>query len=120
MLIQVIHCHPLTESYNHALFHTIVTALEDSGHQVVATDLYREQFDPAMSADELRSYYAARYDDTMVSAHTALLSRVDGIIFCFPHWWFAMPAMLKGYFDRVWAPGIAFDATLPGDASGRS
>ena len=56
MLIQVIHCHPLTESYNHALFHTIVTALEDSGHQVVATDLYREQFDPAMSADERRSY----------------------------------------------------------------
>ena len=61
MLIQVIHCHPLTESYNHALFHTIVTALEDNGHQVVATDLYREQFDPAMSADERRSYYTARY-----------------------------------------------------------
>jgi NAD(P)H dehydrogenase (quinone) len=114
MLIQVIHCHPLTESYNHALFHTIVTALEDNGHQVVATDLYREQFDPAMSADERRSYYAARYDDTMVSAHTALLSRVDGIIFCFPHWWLAMPAMLKGYFDRVWAPGIAFERDIAG------
>jgi NAD(P)H dehydrogenase (quinone) len=59
--------------YNHALFHTIVAALEDNGHQVAATDLYREQFDPAMSADERRSYYAARYDNTMVSAHTARL-----------------------------------------------
>jgi NAD(P)H dehydrogenase (quinone) len=116
MLIQVVHCHPLMDSYNHALFHTIVAALEDNGHQVVATDLYREQFDPAMSADERRSYYAARYDSTMVSAHTALLSRVDGIIFCFPHWWFAMPAMLKGYFDRVWAPGIAFERDI---AAGR-
>jgi NAD(P)H dehydrogenase (quinone) len=98
------------------LFHTIVAALEDNGHQVAATDLYREQFDPAMSADERRSYYAARYDNTMVSAHAALLiiSRVDGIILCFPHWWFAMPAMLKGYFDRVWAPGIAFERDIAG------
>jgi len=119
MLIQVVHCHPLTDSYNHALFHTIVAALEDNGHQVAATDLYREQFDPAMSADERRSYYAARYDNTMVSAHTALLiiSRVDGIIFCFPHWWFAMPAMLKGYFDRVWLPGVAFDVLPDGTVS---
>jgi Flavodoxin-like fold len=65
MLIQVVHCHPLTDSYNHALFHSIVAALEDNGHQVAATDLDREQFDPAMSADERRSYYAARYDNTM-------------------------------------------------------
>jgi putative NADPH-quinone reductase len=77
MLIQVIHCHPLTDSYNHALFQTITTALEDKGHCVAATDLYREQFDPIMSVDERRSYYAPRYDDTMVSAHTALLRRVD-------------------------------------------
>jgi NAD(P)H dehydrogenase (quinone) len=112
MLIQVVHCHPLTDSYNHALFRTIVTALEDNAHDVAATDLYREQFDPAMNAAERRSYYAAQYDNTLVSAHTALLSRVDGVIFCFPHWWFSMPAMLKGYFDRVWAPGIAFERDI--------
>jgi len=94
------------------LFQTITTALEDKGHCVAAPDLYREQFDPIMSVDERRSYYAPRYDDTMVSAHTALLRRVDGIIFCFPHWWFSMPAMLKGYFDRVWGPGIAFERDL--------
>ena len=46
MLIQVIHCHPLTDSYNHALFQTTTTALEDKGHRVAATNLYREQFDP--------------------------------------------------------------------------
>jgi putative NADPH-quinone reductase len=42
------------------------------------------------------------------------LRRADGIIFCFPHWWFSMPAMLKGYFDRVWAPGTAFAHDLSG------
>src|SRR5262249_27458513 len=112
MLIQVIHCHPLTDSYNHALFQTIVAALEEKGHEVAATDLYRERFDPAMSVSERRSYCTAPCDDTMVSAHTALLRRVNGIILCFPHWWFSMPAMPKGYFDRVWAPGIAFECDL--------
>jgi NAD(P)H dehydrogenase (quinone) len=72
MLIQVVHCHPLTDSYNHALFQTITTALEDKGHRVTATDLYREQFDPIMSVDECRSYYAARYDDTMVAPPSSL------------------------------------------------
>jgi NAD(P)H dehydrogenase (quinone) len=109
MFIQIVHCHPLTDSYNHALFQTIVVALEQNGHHVATTDLYRERFDPVMTADERRSYYEASYDNAGVSAETALLRRIDGIIFCFPHWWFSMPAMLKGYFDRVWAPGIAFE-----------
>jgi NAD(P)H dehydrogenase (quinone) len=108
MLFQVIHCHPLTESYNHALFRVILDALAEAGHEVVASDLYREGFDPRMSAEERRSYYETAYDDRAVAAHTALLRRAEGVIFCFPHWWFAMPAMLKGYVDRVWAPGIAF------------
>ena len=49
-----------------------------------------------------------------VTAHTDLLRRADGILFCFPHWWFSMPAMLKGYFDRVWGRRIAFEHDLAG------
>jgi putative NADPH-quinone reductase len=113
MRVQVIHCHPLTDSYNHALFATILAALEECGHEVIATDLYRESFDPVMTAEERRSYYG-QYADAAVSALTEQLRRIDGIIFCFPHWWFSMPAMLKGYMDRVWAPGIAFAHDLAG------
>jgi NAD(P)H dehydrogenase (quinone) len=115
MLVQVVHCHPLTDSYNHALFRAIVETLERNGHSVIATDLYREDFAPALTAAERGSYhqpaYAAGAD---VAAYIDALKRSDAIIFCFPHWWFSMPAMLKGYFDRVWAPGIAFAHDLAG------
>jgi putative NADPH-quinone reductase len=80
MLVQVVHCHPLTDSYNHALFQAIVAALQSRGHEVVVTDLYREGFEPAMRAEERSSYFQPRYDDSAVSAHTDLLRRVDGIV----------------------------------------
>ena len=108
MRIQVIHCHPLTDSYSHALFQVIVSALTQCGHDVAATDLYREGFEPAMSPEERRSYYPGPYIDAAVSSYVETLRRIEGIVFCFPHWWFSMPAVLKGYFDRVWAPGTAF------------
>ena len=75
MLIQVIHCHPLTDSYNHALFRTVVAALADRGHEVVATDLYREGFEPAMRGEERRSYCACLLY-TSPSPRDGLLSRM--------------------------------------------
>jgi putative NADPH-quinone reductase len=108
VLIQVIHCHPLRNSYNHALFRAVVETLEQNGHRVIATDLYREGFQPVMTVEERRTYMDNGYDGHDVAGYIDTLKKVDGIVFCFPHWWFAMPAMLKGYVDRVWAPGVAF------------
>lgn len=108
MRIQVVHCHPLVDSYDHALFHAIVESLRVAGHEVIATDLYREKFDPVMSEDERRSYMGNDYSGGAVARYIELLRSVDGIVFCYPHWWFSMPAVLKGYVDRVWAPGTAF------------
>jgi NAD(P)H dehydrogenase (quinone) len=113
MLIQVVHSHPLTDSYNHALFRIIVDQLRER-HQVIATDLYREHFSPVMTEPERRSYYQPPYAEEEVAPLVRQLRQADGIIFCFPHWWFSMPAMLKGYFDRVWAPGTAFVHDLNG------
>ena len=108
MLIQVVHCHPLTESYDHALFLAIVETLQKGGHEVVATDLYREDFAPAMTAHERRSYMDNDYDFGAVAKYVEILKKVDGLILCYPHWWFSMPAVLKGWVDRVWGPRIAF------------
>jgi NAD(P)H dehydrogenase (quinone) len=108
MLIQVVHCHPLVESYNHALFRTIVETLKQDGHKVVATDLYREGFQPAMTEQERRTYMDMSYDKSAVADYAKTLKEVEGVILCFPHWWFSMPAVLKGWVDRVWGPGVAF------------
>ncbi len=102
MHIQVVCCHPLTESYDHALFRTIVQSLEQNGHRVTATDLYREGFEPAMTVRERQTYMGNDYDDSAVAGYVETLKAVDGVILCFPHWWFSMPAMLKGWVDRVW------------------
>jgi len=109
MRIQVVHAHPLTSSYNHALFRAIVDTLETNGHEVVATDLYREGFHPAMTEAERRSYMGDAYDLSDIAGYAETLKSVEGVILCFPHWWFSMPAMLKGWVDRVWGPGVAFD-----------
>lgn len=114
MQFQVVHCHPLADSYSHALAAAVVEELEQRGHDVTTTDLYRDGFDPAMNAVERRSYYQPAYEGAAVAEYIELLRRVDGVIFCFPQWWFGAPAMLKGYFDRVWAPGVAFTHDLAG------
>lgn len=116
MRIQVIHAHPLPDSYNRALFDRIVATLGERGHEVIATDLYAQGFAPALTVAERGSYYAPPYDASEVASYVETLRSVDGLIFCFPHWWFGMPAILKGYVDRVWGPGIAFD---PDAAGGR-
>jgi NAD(P)H dehydrogenase (quinone) len=108
VLIQVVHCHPLTESYDHALFLTIVETARANGHEVIATDLYRENFQPAMTVSERKSYMDNQYDLSAVGTYADILKRIDGLILCFPHWWFSMPAVLKGWVDRVWGPGVAF------------
>src|SRR5471030_1716004 len=109
MRIQVVHCHPLVESYDHALYRMIVGTLEKNGHDVVATDLYREGFHPAMTEAERRSYMGDAYDLSDVAGYAETLKSVEGVVLCFPHWWFSMPAMLKGWVDRVWGPGVAFN-----------
>jgi NAD(P)H dehydrogenase (quinone) len=108
MLIQVVHCHPFVESFDHALYRTIVATLKQTGHKVVARDLYREGFQSAMTEQERRTYVDMGYDTSAVAHYAKTLKEVEGLILCFPHWWFSMPAMLKGWVDRVWAPGVAF------------
>jgi len=105
--VQAILAHPLPDSFAAAVHRTAVTALRAAGHEVVETDLYAEGFEPALTPAERGLYYAA-YDTSAVAPLVERLRWSEALVLSYPHWWFDMPAMLKGYFDRVWAPGVAF------------
>src|SRR2546429_2694121 len=104
MLIQVVHSHPLEDSYNHALFKAIVETLERR-HEVIATDLYRERFSPAMTEAERRSYYQGAYAEEAVSRLTEQLRRAGGGLFFFsPLWGFVASPPQGAFFPRL-GPG---------------
>ena len=79
------------------------------GHEVQLENLYVNQFDPALSIDERITYYRESYDSSKVSKEIERLVNSDALVLIFPTWWFGFPAILKGWFDRVWAPTVAYD-----------
>jgi NAD(P)H dehydrogenase (quinone) len=109
MRIQLIYAHPVEGSFCSELRDMAQEALQQSGHQVHLTDLYAEGFPPALSKQERLNYEAAGANITDVRTHVERLGWAQGLILVFPTWWYGMPAILKGYFDRVWVPGVAFE-----------
>jgi NAD(P)H dehydrogenase (quinone) len=113
----VIYAHPLDGSFQSALHRRVVESLSAAGHEVDDCDLYAENFQPVLSPGERRAYHSATPDTAFVAEEIERLRRAEGLAFVFPTWWFGMPAILKGYIDRVWIPGVAFELkngrTLP-------
>ena len=108
MRILVVFCHPIRESFAGSVLDRCRAELEGAGHDLVVKDLYREGFDPVLSADERRLYEEIGPNRTRVAKEIAELEGVRGLLLVYPTWWYGMPAMLKGWFDRVWLPGVAF------------
>src|SRR5712672_3985536 len=108
MRVLVVYAHPLSDSFAAALRDAVVAQLRDGGHEVDHCDLYAEGFDPVLTAPERRAYNTAHPDLTAVESYVARLRAAEALVLCFPTWWYGMPAILKGWFDRVWLPGVAF------------
>lgn len=105
----VVRAHPLDDSLCATLARRAVACLEAAGHEVAVEDVYAEGFAPGLTAEERASYYAGPYAAAAVQAQADRLLAAEGVVLVFPTWWFGPPAILKGWFDRVWAPGIAYD-----------
>lgn len=105
----VVTTHPLSNSLCRLLTDGVVAKLTKMGHEVTIEDLYADGFDPVLTAAERESYYAGSYDTSKISQQVERLQKTEALVLLFPTWWFSFPAMLKGWFDRVWGPGIAYD-----------
>lgn len=108
MRVQAVLAHPQPDSFAAAVHRTAVATLRTIGHEVRETDLYADDFDPRLSRRERDVYFDTPYDDRAVADLSDRLRWSQGIIVTYPHWWFDTPAILKGWYDRVWAPGVAF------------
>jgi putative NADPH-quinone reductase len=108
MRFLVVYAHPVEDSFHAALHRRVVTTLTSAGHDVDDCDLYAEGFQPVLSREERRVYHNTDANGAFAPREIERLRRCQGLVMVFPTWWFGMPAILKGWFDRVWLPGVAF------------
>ncbi len=115
MRVLVVYCHPVETSFHAALHQEVLTNLRATGHEVDDGDLYAEGFNPVLSREERLGYHDVPTNRLPLQPYIDRLQWAEAIVFCFPTWCFGLPAMLKGYFDRLFMPGVAFDISNPAD-----
>jgi NAD(P)H dehydrogenase (quinone) len=105
----VVLAHPGESSLSRMFAEDIVRSAQLSGSDVKLLDLHAEGFDPVLTRAERFSYYQPAPDLAATSGFATDLADAKTLVLVFPTWWFGMPAILKGWIDRVFAPQIAFD-----------
>ncbi|PTN31187.1 NAD(P)H-dependent oxidoreductase [Desulfonatronum sp. SC1] len=105
MKILIILGHPDPGSLNHAIAHAVRDDMVNAGHEVLLRDLYMEGFNPVLSAEEIPENGNVPAE---IQAHCNDLSSADGIVIVHPNWWGQPPAILKGWIDRVFRPGLTY------------
>jgi len=105
MKVLVILAHPHKESFNHAIAAAVLDALHSAGHHIIFHDLYEEKFNPVLPHEEIPTSGVV---DPTIQRYCGELTEADCIIFIHPNWWGQPPAILKGWIDRVFRPGVAY------------
>lgn len=109
MRVLVVHAHPLESSFNGSLYRMACDQLVQAGHRVDRLDLYAEGFDPVLSPDEQLHYDDTAVNRAPVEDHVRRLLAADALVLIFPVWNYGFPAVLKGWLDRVFIPGVSFE-----------
>ncbi|MEO8667112.1 MAG: NAD(P)H-dependent oxidoreductase [Bauldia sp.] len=115
MRVLVVFAHPVETSYQAALHKVVVENLNAAGHEVDDCDLYAEGFNPVLSREERLNYHDESACTKPVQAYVDRLRNAEALVLNFPVWNYGYPAIMKGYFDRVFLPGVSFqlkDGTL--------
>jgi NAD(P)H dehydrogenase (quinone) len=101
--------HPFAGSYCNSILQAVTKGLQKAQHEIDLIYLDRENFNPVMTAADLQAFKEKKPVDQKVVEYKARLDNADHLIFIFPIWWELMPALTKGFIDRVMFPGVAYD-----------
>jgi NAD(P)H dehydrogenase (quinone) len=109
MKVLTVISHPRTTSLTFAVANRFVQGLKDAGHETEVLDLHRSGFNPVLwEADEPDWSADDQHYSPEVEEEIERMKQYDALAYIFPLWWWSMPAMLKGYIDRVWNYGFAY------------
>lgn len=103
----IIYAHPNENSLNHSVLKTVVENLEAQDHEIVIRDLYTNGFDPVLSLIDMQGQRMGKVSDD-VKLEQDYISWAEQITFIYPIWWTGLPAIMKGYIDRVFSYGFAY------------
>lgn len=107
MQVLIVYAHPTPQSFNHAILESFTKGLAEAGHTYEVADLYAINFNPCLSGADFAQLMAGKTPDD-IRAQQEKISRADALVFIHPIWWFAPPAILKGWIDRVLSMGFAY------------
>ncbi|PIC79981.1 NAD(P)H dehydrogenase [Sporosarcina sp. P18a] len=105
----VVYAHPDNKSLNYSIKETVVESLKKNGHEVVVRDLYELNFQPVLTPEDLISMSQGVIPED-IKIEQEFIAEADVITFIYPIWWTGLPAILKGYVDRVFAYGFAYSS----------
>jgi putative NADPH-quinone reductase len=108
MKVLVLYAHPVETSFNAGMHRTIVERLTAAGHDVDDCDLYAEDFDPRLRRGERLDYHNQRSPADPAAPYVERLLKAEALVLSYPVWNYGFPAILKGFFDRVFLPGVSF------------
>jgi NAD(P)H dehydrogenase (quinone) len=115
MRVLVLYAHPVETSFGAAVHSALVNTLRKRGHEVDDCDLNAEKFDPVMSRQDRLFYHDVAVNRARVGPYVERLLAADALAFSFPVWNMGFPAILKGFIDKVFLPGVSFNLSANGD-----
>ena len=111
MNVVIVFNHPYEGSFCNAILDSVMKGLESANHDIDLIHLDKDGFNPVMTSEDLKAFRDKKPIDTKVLEYKSRLEKADRLIIIFPIWWELMPALTKGFIDKVIFPGIAFDYT---------
>jgi putative NADPH-quinone reductase len=108
MRVLILFAHPVETSFQAALHRAVVENLKAAGHEVDDCDLNAEGFNPVLSREERLNYHDVDICRKPVQGYVDRVLAAEGLVLNFPVWNYGFPAILKGFFDRVFLPGVSF------------
>src|ERR1700750_3019483 len=103
----IIYAHPNENSLNNHLLQTVIESLKKAHHDLQIRDLNKIGFNPVFSLEDMQGQFAGKIADD-VKTEQDYISWAEQITFIYPIWWTGMPAIIKGYIDRVFSYGFAY------------